>query len=304
MSRLDVFSKRNRDRRNEKMVFDDVPWRLKNQIVHTWNSFLYQKSVPTNLREAFWRTTFLAILKEHGHGRTIYHKSLVPKRRDQIEKYFLELQDYKLVLDIIEILFRGLHACQTAKKDLQYSYDDAVNELNSRFFENNIGYRLENRIIIRVDEELIHESTIKPLFQILKNEKYDSINQELSSAFRHHRTEELSACIVEAFKALESTMKVIIAEKDDPASEPLLVNQMVKRLIDLAVAPSYTNNLLTGLATIRNQFAHGKADRKLTPSKHLSSFVLNVTASTIKFLLESLNTSSTNMTRTESAANL
>ena len=80
--------------------------------------------------------------------------------------YVLNTADVDDFLSAVEIGC-GLTAvndefCGTEERGAQQKGSDAIQEINQRFEQHAIGYRFENRHIIRVDSKLTHAEVIEP----------------------------------------------------------------------------------------------------------------------------------------------
>lgn len=86
---------------------------------------------------------------------------------------------------------------------------EAFEELNKRFKEHGVGYQFESGEIIRVDSEFLHAEAIKPALVALRGDGFDGANDEFLAAHEHYRHGRYKACLNDALKAFESTMKAI-----------------------------------------------------------------------------------------------
>jgi hypothetical protein len=216
--------------------------------------------------------------------------------------YLSQEDDITKVLDMIEITFRCILNYQkfrngTSDSISNYYIKDVIEDLNTRFRENGVGYQFENGIIIKFDNELLHTTITKPLLIYLTNPEVKSINDEFLNAHEHFRNNKLKECINECLKAFESTMKIICHKKGYIYKQKDTSSKLIQILFDNNFVPSYMHTQLnslrstleSGIPTIRNNTSgHGKGIANIKVDIELASYTLNLTGSTIKFLLEIL----------------
>lgn len=170
----------------------------------------------------------------------------------------------------------------------------AIEELNYRFKQHNLGYEFINGEIIRKDSEHIHQEIIKPALKLLVSCEFAGAEQEYLDAFEHRRKGENKDAILDALKAFESTMKAIcdgLGYSYDPAKST--AKDLISCLESNGFYPAYMNNHMTslrtslesGLPTLRNKNAgHGQGATVVNISDEFTEYALNLAATNIVLL--------------------
>jgi hypothetical protein len=173
--------------------------------------------------------------------------------------------------------------------------EEAIQELNTRFFEHGIGYQYESGMLIRKDSEFIHAEIVKPVLLLLQAKEYKGANEEFLKAHEHYRHGKYKECLNECLKAFESTMKAICEKRQWTYNQ----NDTAKKLIEICfhneLIPSFIQSeisalrsvLESGIPTIRNRLGgHGQGAKQTIVPLHIASYTLHMTASTILLLVE------------------
>lgn len=298
MSIHDTYSKRNKST-PDVFSYDELTEKLKNQIVHIWNNYFDQLS--TELRIEFWEYIHKILCEEFGK------KSLL---EDYLERYY---DSYRVAfyfekkatleecLDIVEIIFRAIAKVKDiflsryySEPRFNYSAEQAIKDLNTRFLENAVGFSFEQGKIIRVDNSLLHREVIIPVFSFLNSNTFRNANDEFLSAHEHFRHNRYKECLADCLKAFETTMKIIC----DQNAWAYKQNDTAKALIDICfknnLVPNYLQTefssfraqLESGIPTLRNKLGgHGQGTQQIKVPKHFASYMLYLTGTTIYFLI-------------------
>lgn len=214
--------------------------------------------------------------------------------------FLLHEEDQQKVLDIVEVSFRLLTRLRSSpewqSRIPQEKFDRAVTELNARFREYGIGYQYENGEIVRVESQFIHSEAVKPALALLNAEGYEEANAEFLRAIEHYRKGETKECLNECLKTFESTMRAICAKR----KWAFRSKDTAKELIDVCLKNGLTPpsihshirgvraTLARGIPTIRNgPPGRGQGVQPIDVPPHYASYMLNLTAATIRFLIES-----------------
>jgi hypothetical protein len=308
MSKLDSFSLRNNSNNSSPYIYDDLPDKLKNQIIHIWNRFMNENSIKANVKEIAWGQIHNSIAELHGE------KELHPKNTFlgdnyyniyRVTQYFDKTKEVDKLLDIIEISFEILGKIENAIKiktpneytPFIYKQEDAIEDLNDRFNINRVGYEFVNGIIIKIDQKLLHDSIVTKTLNLTENIIFENSNEEFLSALNHFRFNRHMECLNDCLKAYETTLKIVCTEnkwiyEEDKAT----VNNLIDICIEnglfskhlISEFTSLSSLLKSGTATIRNKnSAHGSGPIKKIIPKHLASFMIYLTGSTINFIIES-----------------
>jgi hypothetical protein len=175
------------------------------------------------------------------------------------------------------------------------SADDAISELNARFREHGVGFEFDRSSIVRVDSQLLHANAVKPTLSLLRGPQYRAAEEEFLRAHEHYRHERFEEAIAEALKALESVLKVICTRRDWTFKSHDTAKALLEVVFARGLVPPYLQSefsalratLESGVPTIRNkQGDHGAGLVPRRLDRHLVSYVLHLTASSILFLCE------------------
>jgi hypothetical protein len=130
---------------------------------------------------------------------------------------------------------------------------------------------------------------------LLTDENFEGANAEFLKAFEHYRHGKTKECLNECLKAFESTMKAICSKRKwvfkptDTAKaliEVCFQNNLIPVLVQSHIS-GFRSTLESGIPTIRNKLAgHGQGATVIEVPPHYASYMLHLTATTIKFLVE------------------
>ncbi len=297
MAIFDLFSKRQRlacESPPDVFKYDELPQPLRVQIIHILDDVLgtenYRGS-PTQQGYKFVRDT---LCREYGlFGLNEAQRGVLV----EVQDFILGERNVERVLDTVELCFRLVD--RLVRKDNfgfgSMSPDDAIEELNTRFAEQAVGYAFEQGVIVRVDSRLLHAKAIKPALHFLSEPHLAGANEEFLKSHEHYRAGRNKECVAECLKAFESTMKAICTKKGWTYG----ANDTAKSLIDVLfrhkLIPDYLQSefaslrtvLESGVPTLRNRTSgHGQGAVPIELPAYLASYVLHLTASTILFLCE------------------
>jgi len=288
-------------------TYDLFPTELKVKIIAIWKKFFYgNKSLPFDQKgvEQIFYEIAETFASEIGLHTLILYQGFPTKAVGSFASitHFFEnvTTDIPVILSLIELVFRRmLDVCDNYSSDLEqyplsYGPDEAILELNSRFRMGGVGYRFESRQIIKISHDLLHSEVMIPTLVFLSKKAYAGANAEFLKAHRHFREGDTTSSINEAFKALESTIKIVLAQRqwECPKGSTLitLINKLkTKRFFDDYIGVQFDTIilLLKKIGDVRNEEAgHGQGVEKKEISTALTSFALYNTASAIKFLVE------------------
>ncbi|MEX0608654.1 MAG: hypothetical protein WD016_09890 [Balneolaceae bacterium] len=219
---------------------------------------------------------------------------------EELIQFFIKEEEVEKQLDVIELSFRYVNRI-TRKYDylLKQNADkvasESISELNHRFKEHGIGYQFEDEHIIRTDSEFTHSEIIKPALQLLNKKEFLGVQQEFLKAHEHYRKGDSKEALNECLKAFESTMKAICDKRKWKYDKTATAKQLIKICLDHELIPlfwqskfSSLRSLLEGsIPTGRNKLSgHGQGSTPTTVPPHIVSYMINMTASTIVFLLK------------------
>lgn len=282
-------------------VYDDIPLKLKNQIFHTINDYLSQKNYSREDRQSIISVVYKEICKEFGLKRLENNVLGTMNRFEEIQFFFDSLSDVDEVLDVVVIFLYYLKELEKAAHSsshffhLNYTANKAYEDINARFKENGIGYQYLNGKIIKIDNQLLHADIIAPVLLLLTGQEYENINDEYIKAHEHFRFHRNQECLNECLKSFETTMKIICTKNNWSYDKNDTSKKLINILLTNKFLPMYQETFLSTLRqllessipTIRNKnSAHGQGTEKKFVSNEVASFMLNMTGSTIKFLIE------------------
>ena len=175
--------------------------------------------------------------------------------------------------------------------------DEIIEELNRRFRENNVGYQYHQGQIIKQDSQFTHAEITDPVLHVLAQPFLVGANQEFLSAHEHFRHGRFKECINECLKAFESTMKSICDKRGWAYDRSrATASTLIQVCESNGLFPVFLRNQLTavrtalesGVPTARNKTsAHGQGSSPTTVAEEFDRYVMNLTATNIRFLADS-----------------
>jgi hypothetical protein len=295
---LDLYSKRRRRALGEAgdvYSYDDVPRKLRVQVVHLLNDTLgTEDELSHETVEEVYKTLVEAFRKEYGMlTLTEYPGS----DHEELIEFFLNASSSEC-LDIIEIAFRVIDRSTRSYDYLHRSRhsviaDDAISELNTRFKESGLGYQFVDRELIRVDSELLHAEAVKPALHLLNTKDYAGPHDEFLSAYEHFREGNNKEALNDCLKAFESTMKAICDKRGWEYKPGDGAKALIDILFEKGLVPPFWQNQFASLRSLlessvptgRNKLSgHGQGATPTKVPDHITAYMLHMTASTLVFL--------------------
>lgn len=287
-------------RKNKPVIFkyDEIPEKFRIQVFHIWKNAIGMYNNYSAANE-IWDTLHDYLCRELGLlslGNT----------RSPAENCvnFLYTQKTEYILDIIQASFNlteykfehfnGNPDWMKQNIGLSCPPDMAIKELNLRFFENDLGYQYENGYIIRVDTQYTHSEIVEPALQLLNEPKFKPALKEFLKAHENYRHGRFEDSINESLKAFESTMKIIIAEKNWSPEKNLTASRLIQVCFDNHLIPDHLQNHFAGLRTTlesglpatRNRYSgHGDGVSNVEVPRYLAQYALNLSATNIVLLI-------------------
>lgn len=293
MTVTNLFSKRRKEENNQTpstYCYDELSPQLRQQIWYivqdTFVESLGEMCVVVDdiLCREYGKTNLIPAIGAYTYGNTI--------RTFILQNYFVDE-----VLDAIELLFNDhiFNAIEEHKKDAQ-NLKKAIEELNYRFREHNVGYQFQANQIIRVDSMYMQLEVVEPVLKLINNTLFSGACDEYLKAHKNYKTGNNKDCLSECLKAFESTMKIICKEKGwNYDKEKDTAKKLIGICFENGLFPEYMTQQFTslrsmlesGIPPIRNRNGgHGQGDIIKTVSDSLARYTLNLTGSTIIFLIE------------------
>ena len=211
----------------------------------------------------------------------LYEENNIEKIMDIVELSFARIQDR-----ILENYSSEVEMQNTA---------NAIEELNDRFKEHDVGYQFTNGQIIQIDSEFIHAKIVKPALVLLNRHCFAGAQEEFLKAHEHYRKGNAKEALSECLKALESVMKAICDKRGWQFSSNATASPLIQACFDNGLIEPFWKShysslrslLESGVPTGRNKLSgHGQGTTPTTVPDHLVAYMLHMTASAIVFLAE------------------
>jgi len=316
MATFDLFSKRQKRLRGEipdVYKYDEIPSPLRAQIIHIWydalgnpNEYAESTSEFHHSREVYENYSFIVkvLCREYGLFK-LFDSDRYQDRHflEELANYFLNERDPERILDVIELSFKTI--TNKIRNGSEHIYvrgqqpsvvaDRAINELNTRFQENGIGYEFCEQEIIRIDSKLVHKEAVIPALKLLNTEGYEGAEEEFRKAFEHYRHGRMKESLVESLKSIESLLKAICKRRKWKYSDRATCSDLLKLCFEGGLIPDFWQNhfnalrttLESGVPTGRNKLGgHGQGEEIIDVPPYIAAYVLHLTASAIVFLAE------------------
>lgn len=300
MGTFNTYSKRNAES-SDVFTYDNISDKLKTQIFHIWNNYFNQFHADNDLLKKIRKLINETICEEEGLKNLDIELYTIRNLSVQVENYFEKLKVTEKILDVIEITFYYIGVMEKILierhnyHNIYYTKTKAIEDLNTRFKENGVGYEYTNDQIIRVDNKLLHKEIIQNTLNFIGNPDYINVNEEFLKAHEHFRFNKYHECLNECLKAFESTMKIVISkncwELNETATAKNLINILIVNEFFKISEQSYLSaikNLLEGhIPTIRNKNSgHGQGTIKIEVPSSLASYMLYITGATINYIID------------------
>ncbi|WP_058542085.1 STM4504/CBY_0614 family protein [Pseudomonas fluorescens] len=301
MAVIDLYSKRQRRLRGEVSdvyTYDSFPSTFRVQLTYIIQELLgdmddYHRSYrPREVYEDIVKV----LRREYGQRSLckIYHQDYFSELHD----FLLQEPDVEKCLDAIELScvlgdsmarspdYMGLH-------NSDERVDECLAELNERFKEAALGYELIDGKILRVDAQLLHSEVVKPAIGFLNAEEFEGARDEFLGAYEHYRHGNHEEALVDALKAFESTMKVILTANGKPYGAGDTASKLILACRDAELMPAYNeaqlqalvNVLTSGIPTLRNKNGgHGQGEAVRTVAPEIVAYGLHLTAAAVVML--------------------
>lgn len=316
MGKWDIFSKRNKKTAEAENLYqyDDLPNTFRVQVSRIMGRALgiYYAPSPYNYgldghdapSNSNWKIIQEALCDELG----LYSlSSSAPNPRTDVLNFLLNTSTEN-ALSVIEFSFRvvdrvvrKMYQGDANDSEISQTPDEAIDELNFRFLEHNIGYQYTEGILVKLDSELVHKEITEPAIMLLKNNAFTGALEEFLKAHEFYKSGEYKDSISWALKAFESTMKTICELKQWQYDKD---HDTVQKLIEIIFAnnllPAYLTQafnslrslLESTLPTVRNRTGgHGQGSRSVEIPPYFANFALNISACNIILLIKAFENS-------------
>lgn len=307
MGIFDLFSKREADAR--KSGISDV----------------YQyDDIPQNLRVQIAQIAIEAVGKVGSRGDRIMSGDVENNTWVQIERIFLREKGLERIaassfagnrvldfmrecstadwLDFLELISMGIRVLADFKNgyerqrwEVATTESDAIDEINYRLRQANVGYQLENTRLFRVDSQYTHNEIVKPALTVISRPGFEGAMQEFLAAHQHYRSGEHRQAVAMAANAVESTFKTIFDQKGWSYAKGARISDLIKVARTNSLWPNYLDasfdqlvaTLQSGLPKIRdNDASHGQGSTPKHVPAYIAAYALHLAASKILFITE------------------
>ena len=289
-----IYSKRKKMESGEfpdVFQYDQIPRGLRNQIVNSMES-LYGFGSPKTYE---WVESTLA--NEYGF-RSLSEISgvLGYEGKEKVDSFVISIASTDQILDVVELAYGPMFKLAQRINSHIYSpasLQESIREINYRFQEHGVGYRLESGLIIRIDSQLVHSEVTQPTLKFLSDPIYVGANEEFLKALEHYHKRRYKECMVESLKAFESCMKVICNKRGWSYAAGANASQLISVILKEELIPSFLqthftslkSTLESGVPTLRNKMGgHGQGSEQAVVPDYLAAHILHLTASNILLL--------------------
>jgi len=319
---FDVYSRRNKKKCD--MFIYSVPKTLRNKVLMLCKDvFSGQFKENTNTViltngcdyfQEFWNEIHRMLLYQHGKLFKLSNQDYYRNEADDTITFLLQCNDQEF-LDFIELLFKVECLSRVCSDE-----NNLVQEINNLLESENMGYELTDMvkenvtgsssdypffgryvgtirrivqypIIVRKDNQVVHETAVKPVLLLLSDNKYHAAREEYLEALVDFKNKDYGNCLVKCGSALESVLKIICCQNMWAYNQDDTAKNLIKVFIEHKKLAPFFEQYLMIIATLRNKLskAHGAGVEKRKVPEHYAKFSLNTTASIILFLVDESN---------------
>lgn len=290
-----LYSQRLKDASGEPEVFkyNEFPPSFRNQFYTIVSNVLLHQDPALNLIPALCKV----YAQEKGLKSISGNNYPENNSLAALQRYIdtCSSQDFLDFMDFIFGYFISNHKVQRAYCVFYDNFSkDAIEELNLRLKQHQLGYEFTNGQIIVKTNTFAHKNIVKPSLVLLADEEFRGAEDEYLAAFDRFRSGQNKDAILNAAKSFESVMKTICLGLGYPFDEKrATIKPLVEILKNQSFFPAYLETHLstictaleTGAATVRNkETGHGQGSHVETVGDEYVEYVLNLVASNIIFL--------------------
>ena len=279
--------------------YDILPQPFRVQVVYIWNDTIGDPRRSSSDHYTYnsikrnWSAIHYTLSRELG----VFNLSNEQDSYDSCIAFLLDEGDVDSVLSLIECSFRLIESDVESEARKERA-NTAITELNNRFLEHHLGYRYHAGQIMQMDSEYLHSNAVEPAIFLLGSLGFEGPLQEFLRAHKHYRVRDHKEAITQASNSFESTMKAICDQSGWSYDEGSTAKKLIDIMFDKSLIPSELQSHFSGLrnvlsdavSTLRNRKGgHGQGSQVVDVPDYLTSYVLNLTASNIVFLVEAHN---------------
>lgn len=183
------------------------------------------------------------------------------------------------VFDIIQFWYSDI------SPDRQSHFQNQLNEMLDdeacpwRFFDNDF---------FKIDSKFIEERLMRQAQELLSEESYQGAMQEFVEARNDFSSGDFKGTILNACKAFESTMKVILCKNGGAAGDLIKCLDKAEILDDIPqnLRKPFETNVLQSVPFLRNTLAgHGQGQQLVNVSRELAEVGLHISGALILFCI-------------------
>ena len=252
------------------------------------------------------------------HGRDILFDRRTNSTIEDIFAFLRECSDDHF-LDFVELIFQSEHLWDVRRNiSTGFIHEELVGMINKFFELEGLPYSLTSFVfppapqwesgslsllgsdglprveveaypqVIRRENDLLHRYAIEPTLTLLEQPHFKTANTEFREALEDYRKGRHGDCVVKCGSSFESAMKIICDRKSWEYQQTDTASSLLKTILSHTDLPRFFKEPITLIATARNRLgsAHGGGTQERVVSKHITSFVINSTASAILLIVD------------------
>lgn len=209
--------------------------------------------------------------------------------------------DHEYRLDVIELAFSvpfdQIRERAATEPHLQYSTADNIRKallaINERMSEDGLGYRFQDKQLVALTSEFLHETAIVPALGLIAKPEYAAVDQEFRDALAEFRAGNYDDCIADCGNAFESALRVIASRKGWTVGPTDRAAALIGMAFDQQLVPKHLQSQFTGLRSViqgvptmrNNEGGHGSGTAPRVVDRHFAEYQLQQTAAAILFLI-------------------
>jgi hypothetical protein len=212
---------------------------------------------------------------------------------DEVKSIADSLNDeqFKDFIDLLCQMFTDLH-----NDNRKFYYEEFIEDVDIILKENGLGYKVLDGHLVKYMDSEEYDRILEPTFEILSNEGFEVSREHLLRSFESFKLGNNSGALVDATKALESTIDILADRMKIRIEKKSGMNAKINALIEKGLFSSYNEAFLNALVKLlseaaarNNEGAHAKTG-KHDVDDQVVQYALNQTMSSILFLVRCYTT--------------
>lgn len=181
---------------------------------------------------------------------------------------------------------------QHVSKSVVAGFEDRINEILQ---DHGLGYSIINGRVERLSSPILTDGALRPALNLLASPGFEAADENFHEALNAIKSAKYAEAITWANTAFESTMKIILKERERPAAEGATSKDLIPAVMGIpGLVPPFTANYFTnlshvlfGLANLRNKGkqTHGAETPKPDTTLEEAEFAVNLAATNVLFLI-------------------